>query len=216
MHASNKPENPEAPDLDVLLGRYASAVRGLWSGSLGCTVRCVPTRRTVATAVDGSWLFGKWRLGARRAAAAEWRWLHLLPMLGLRVPQPVAWLGRGRRTLLVTAGLPGRGVDAWAVDAAREGWLPELVAWACRHMAPLVRRLHDRGLVYRDLYWNHVFVDDPRRDAAPALLDVERVFQPRWRLRRWRIKDLAGLLASVPVELKHRAALRFQIGRAHF
>lgn len=209
MHASNKPEDPEAPGLAVMLGRHAEVVQGLWSGSLGHTVRCVPSRRTVAAPVGEGWIFGKWRVGERRAAAAEWHWLHVLPLLGLRVPEPVAWLGRGRRSLLVTVGLPGRALDAWAIDAERDGWLEELVRWACQRVAPVVRTLHDRGLVYRDLYWNHVFASEPRGEQPPMFLDVERVFRPRIRRRRWWIKDLAGLLASVPVPLPPRAALRF-------
>jgi hypothetical protein len=209
MHASNKPESPAAPGLDAKLGDYASAVRGLWSGALGTTVRCVPTRRTVAHAFGAQWLFAKWRTGKRRQAAAEWRWLHVLPLIGLRVPEPIAWLGRGRRTLLVTAGVPGRALDAWAVDAAAAGWLAELVAWACTEVAPLVRRLHERGFAYRDLYWNHVFCVDPRRGEPPAFLDVERVFRPRFRKYRWLVKDLAGLRASVPVVVPERAMLRF-------
>ncbi len=209
MGVSNKPEDPAAAAAVGDGGRFRDAVASMWDGALGRTVRCVPTRRTVAAQVGDAWLFGKWRHGARRAAAAEWHWLHVLPLLGVRVPEPVAWVGRGNRSLLVTVGLPGRALDAWAVDAADAGWLDELVAYACEHVAPRVRLLHDRGLAYRDLYWNHVWCEDPRRGTAPMFLDVERVFQPRWRRRRWLVKDLAGLLASVPVELPPRAALRF-------
>ena len=209
MHASNKPEDPDSRGFELRAGEHAAVVRGLWAGSLGVTVRCVPTRRTVLASSGDGWLFAKWRVGHRRAAAAEWRWLHLLPMFGLRVPVPLAWLQRGRRSLLVTAALPGRALDAWFVEAAREGWLPELVRYACRQVAPRVRRLHERGLVYRDLYWNHVFAEDPRADSPPAFLDVERVFAPRWRWRRWLIKDLAGLWSSLPVSLSARCGLRF-------
>lgn len=208
MHASNKPQAPEAPGSDAGAGPHAAA-RALWCGAIGYTVRCVPTRRTVAARIGEQWWFGKWRTGARRAAAAEWHWLHVLPTLGLRTPPPVAWLGRGRRTLLITQGLSGRALDAWARDAAREGWLEQLVAWACAHVAPAVRTLHARRLAYRDLYWNHVFADDPRRGGGPSFIDVERVFRPRWRWRRWVVKDLAGLAASLPVPVAARAQLRF-------
>lgn len=209
MRPSNKPEDPDAPSLALRLGARADLVRRLWNGSAGRTVRCVPTRRTLVAECDGGRLFAKWRRGARADAAAEWRWLHELPLLGWRVPEPIAWLGRGRRSLLITAGLSGRALDAWAHDALRDGWLPELVHWACRRVAPQVRALHDAGLVYRDLYWNHVFAADPRTDAAPHFLDVERVFRPRWRRRRWWVKDLAGLWSSAPAAVPARAALRF-------
>lgn len=215
MHASNKPGDPAslAGDVDPPL---AAAVLGMWNGALGRTVRCVPTRRTVAVPIDGGWLFGKLRTGERRRARAEWRWLHLLPLLGVPVAPPVAFVGRGRRTLLVTRGLPGRALDAWAVIARDEGWWPGLVDYACAQIAPLVRHLHDHGLAFRDLYWNHVFAADPRRvDApAPALLDVERVFAPRFRRQRWVVKDLAGLWASAPEWVPVRTGLRFL--RAYF
>ena len=209
MHASNKPY-PAVPETFALLAAgHADAVAAMWAGALGHTVRCVPTRRTVAAAVAAGWLFGKWRRGRKRDAAAEWRWLHVLPTLGIRTATPVAWVGEGRRSLLVTEGLPGRSVDVWAVEAARHGWLPQLVAWACREVAPVVRRLHDQGLVYRDLYWNHVMATDPRLGGEPRFLDVERVFEPRWLWRRWVVKDLAGLWASVPAPVSDRSGLRF-------
>lgn len=210
MSASNKPQAPVAASLAALPAPIAGAVYDLWRGSLGRTVRCVPTRRTVSCVVAGERLFGKWRQGHRRAAAAEWRWLHTLPLLGIRVPSPVAWLGEGCRTLLVTAAAPGRPMDAWLAAAAAEGWLHLAIDFACRRVAPLVRRLHDRGLVHRDLYWNHVFTPDPRGDAEVTLIDVERVVRPaRFWWRRWVVKDLAGLLASSPVPVPARGALRF-------
>jgi hypothetical protein len=169
----------------------------------------VPTRRTVSTLQEGDRLFGKWHLGRSREAAAEWRWLHVLPLLGLRTADPVAWLGDSGRSLLVTAGVPGRSLDAWAVEAARDGWLDRLVDYACREVAPAVRRLHDSSHVHRDLYWNHLFAEDPRRGGAPFFLDVARVLRPRWRWHRWVVKDLAGLLASLPLPVPLRAQLRF-------
>jgi hypothetical protein len=76
-------------------------------------------------------------------------------------------------------------------------------------VAPRVRALHAAGLVYRDLYWNHVVALDPRGGATPTFLDVERVFRPVWRRRRWNVKDLAGLASSLPVAVSGSALLRF-------
>lgn len=210
MHAGNKPELPDSPQLAASLGDLHGAVAGLWSGALGRIVRSVPTRWTAALATGEGWLFAKTRLGASRDAAAEWRWLHLLPLLGLRTPAPLAWLGdRSGRTMLVTRGVLGRPLDAWCAEAAADGWLPQLAAWAAREVAPRVRALHDAGLVYRDLYWNHVFAEDPRAGAAPTFLDVERVCRVRWLRRRWVVKDLAGLASSLPVDVPLRLQLRF-------
>lgn len=208
-HASNKPARAGGPPGPLHGGEHADAVRGLWDGSLGRTVRCVPTRRTLAVVSNGTVLYAKLRRGDRGAAAAEWRWLHVLPLMGIATAAPVAWIARARRSLLVTRALPGRSLDAWACDAARAGWLPELVDWVCRDLAAFVRHLHRQNLIHRDLNAAHLFVDDPRRGGAPALLDVERVFRPRWRRRRWIVKDLASLLASSPVALPPLTGLRF-------
>ncbi|MBL8732289.1 MAG: hypothetical protein JNN13_07960 [Planctomycetes bacterium] len=209
MHASNTAQGPGSGGLKQQADPQAAVVSALWEGAIGRTVRCVPTRRTVQAAGPAGVVYGKWRLGHRADAEAEWRWLHLLPLLGIPCPKPVAFVGHGRRTLLVTAALPGRALDAWAVDAAREGWLDQLVTFGIREVAPLVRRLHAHGVVFRDLYWNHVFAGDPRHGGPVALLDVERVFRPRWCWRRWVVKDLAGLRASLPVAVGVRSQLRF-------
>lgn len=210
MQAGNKPELPDSPRLAATLGELQEAVDGLWQGSVGRIVRCVPTRWTAALATAEGWIFAKTRLGARRDAAAEWRWLHVLPLLGLRTPAPLAWLGDGAgRSMVVTRGVSGQACDVWLAAAAADGWLAAFAAWACREVAPRVRALHDAGLVYRDLYWNHLFADDPRRGGEPTFLDVERVCRVRWLRRRWLVKDLAGLVSSLPVDVPLRLQLRF-------
>jgi hypothetical protein len=209
MDASNKPEAPDGPRLATIEPERAAAVRGLCAGALGHTVRCVPARRTVATPIGDEWLFGKWHVGCFRTAAAEWRWLHVLPLLGIRTAEPLIWLGSRRRNLLVTRGVPGRALDVWAVDARRSGRLDDVVDYACREVAPWIRRFHDHGLVVRDLYWNHLFCEDPNGSAPPILLDVGRVLRPRWGWQRWVVKDLAGLWASLPFPLPGSVGLRF-------
>lgn len=209
MDASNKPEGLMGPRLATLEPERALAVRGIWAGALGHTVRCVPSRRTVAAELPGGWLFGKWHVGCFGTAAAEWRWLHVLPLLGMRTAEPLIWLGTRRRNLLVTAGVPGRALDAWAVEAWHTGGFGVVFDYACREVAPAIRRLHDHGIVVRDLYWNHLFCEDPRAHAAPILLDVARMLRPRWLWRRWVVKDLASLWASVPLPLAASYGLRF-------
>lgn len=209
MQTSNKPDAPVAASLRLLAEGPAKVVLAMWAGSCGRTVRCVPTRRTIVAESGGSRWFGKLRRGRRGDAAREWHWLHVLPLLGIRTAEPLAWIGERGRTLLVTAAVPGRAMDAWAIESAATGRLPALTRTICRDVAPVVRRLHDRGLCHRDLYWNHLFCVDPHEDAVPTLLDVERVFAPRLRRRRWIVKDLAALWASVPVPVSGRVGLRF-------
>ena len=191
-------------------GSAASQVEAVLAGSLGFTVRCTPRRRTLLVGeADSAW-FAKLRRGASAPARAEWHWLHRLRELGFRVADPLVLRCRGCDSLVGTARAPGRPLDALLLEAFRSGTMAAARAFACEVVAPMVGRLHGHGLCFRDLYWNHLFA--PALDAAhgePVLIDVERVFAPRWRRRRWRVKDLAGLLASLPVEVARSDALRF-------
>jgi Lipopolysaccharide kinase (Kdo/WaaP) family len=188
----------------------ASQAEAVAAGSLGFTVRCTPRRRTVLVGEgDAAW-FAKLRSGGPRAARTEWHWLHRLRELGFRVPDAlVLRCGRGQ-SLVGTARVRGRPLDALLVAAFADGEVRAACAFACEVVAPMVARLHGQGLCFRDLYWNHLFAEglDPAH-GEPVLIDVERTFAPRFRVRRWRIKDLAGLLASLPVAVQRTDALRF-------
>lgn len=187
-----------------------SLVEAVANGALGWTVRCTPRRRTImAELADGRVLFCKLRQGRSADARAEWRWLHLLPLMGFQVPRPVVLQQSRGRTVLCTEAVGGRPLDVLWREAEQRGGLREAIAYACSVVAPMVRRLHDRGLVFRDLYWNHLYAEAMQGGAGePVLLDVERVMSPRWRFERWRVKDLAGLLASLPVRLRDVDLLR--------
>jgi heptose I phosphotransferase len=94
-------------------------------------------------------------------------------------------------------------------------------------LAAVVRTLHQAGLVHRDLYACHVFAHDrgQTRDAGetPAthegkmpsphadlyLIDLARVFRPRWLTFRWRVKDLAQLHYSMPAAWVEKYWARF-------
>ena len=54
---------------------------------------------------------------------------------------------------------------------------------------------------------HHLFVADLA--SQPAMIDVERVVRPRWRRRRWQVKDLGALLSSAPAGIPAKASLRF-------
>jgi hypothetical protein len=93
-------------------------------------------------------------------------------------------------------------------------------------LARFVAAFHRAGFVHRDLYLSHVFISEAEPDSfsqgagLPAcsaqtgtrfrLIDLQRVFRPRWRHRRWVVKDLAALHDSTPVEyVSLRERLRF-------
>lgn len=209
-HASNKPAPSDPADLSIVAGERADLIRAAFDGAVGCTVRCVPRRRTLMVQSGGDTIYAKLHRRRRAAAAAEWRWLHVLPLLGISAARPVAWVARGATSMVVTEAVAGRSLDAWGCDAAREGWVDEWLRFVTTRVAELVRRLHAQRLMHRDLNFAHVFCGDPRDGGGElTLIDVERMFEARWRRRRWIVKDLAALLASSPVEISDRVALRF-------
>jgi hypothetical protein len=208
MRAINKGTGPPQPPR--LSPAMQARLEAVWRGGAGFTVRCAPHRRTVVSRdPHGRTWFAKLRHGRRRDAENEWYWLHRLRELGVGVPAPVAFCARGRSSIVCTEAVAGRSMDAWFAEAAGAGELTRATAYVCAAVAPVVRMLHEAGIAYRDLYWNHVFTVDLDPARSPSFLDVERVFRPRIGWRRWCIKDLAGLLASLPIAVPRTAALRF-------
>lgn len=173
----------------------------------GVTVRCTPTRRAVCWCPNGGpRLFRKHHRGD--GAVVEARWLEVLRGRGFRVP-PLLFVGRaGADSVLGMAGVAGRPLDLLLATAAADGQQRRAVDYAADIVAPLVRRLHAEGLVFRDLYWQHLFAED-LAGGEPVFIDVHRVLRPRWRRQRLIVKDLAGLLASLPPGYSRSACLLF-------
>jgi hypothetical protein len=192
------------PAVRAALG-YRDAVDALLDPR-GETVRCTPSRRTSRIpAVAGRTLFRKVAVG--RAALAEWRNLAALEAAGFRVPARVCAAAGLGSSVVVTAQAPGRPLDVLLAEAARRGELTETARRAARAVAPAVRELHARGWCHRDLYASHLFWEPGA--PAPVLIDVQRLFRPRFRRRRWRVKDLAALWSSMPPQLPPSVGLRF-------
>jgi len=176
----------------------------------GVTVRCTPWRVTLMqrlelAAGDAAVVYRKVRQGGVAAAEAEWKWLRELPRLGVAVAAPAFFARAGERTVVATFAAAGRPLPALLGEAGRG----PAMAYACEVVAGAVRRLHAAGLVYRDLYWNHLFAESLESAAPPIFVDVERVLRPRLRWRRWVVKDLAGLVASWPFRGDDRFAEAF-------
>ncbi|NLF30109.1 MAG: hypothetical protein GX591_04380 [Planctomycetes bacterium] len=79
-----------------------------------------------------------------------------------------------------------------------------------RRLGGLAGKLHRAGLVHRDLYASHIFVDVRGGELDLYLIDLARVFRPRRRCWRWRLKDLAALKYSLPADwaARHWPAVR--------
>jgi heptose I phosphotransferase len=149
-------------------------------------------------------------LGARDEYVA----LAALARAGIGAPVPVAFGQRGGdparlQSFVVTESL-GDAVTledltlAWRDDppAPRTKW--RLIA----QVGDLARRMHGIGLNHRDFYLCHI-LRDPTGDRF-YLLDLHRAQIRPAVPRRWRVKDLAGLLMSaLEIGLTRRDRLRF-------
>jgi tRNA A-37 threonylcarbamoyl transferase component Bud32 len=108
------------------------------------------------------------------------------------------WDGLGfiREYVILTA-VPGDALER-CLAACLPRWDAQTVASFNAALLDLVRRLHGAGLVHRDLYASHVFLDETPDGPRLYLIDLTRIFRPRWRKFRWRVKDLSQLKYSMP------------------
>ena len=149
------------------------------------------------------------RLGwpsARDEAEREWQGIQAVRALGIRTAAPVAFgqqklAGVVARSFLMTAEIVG-GIDGdrhvrQLGPAGRRAFLARVAA--------LTRRLHDGGLVHKDLYVSHILAaaaagESPgqvaERESELYLIDLQRLMKPCCRGARWRVKDLGALAYS--------------------
>lgn len=105
-----------------------------------------------------------------------------------------------RRSFVLTRAAPGEALERLLGELAA---LPRPRLRVVRRAllaatADVVRRLHAARLVHRDLYLSHLFADAQSDPPAITLIDIQRIMRPRWRWRRWVVKDLAALDYSTP------------------
>lgn len=177
------------------------------------------------------------RLHSRMSTAGiEWQNARDLANMGVRAAQPVAFGEQmvgpmERRSAILLGEAPGMSLERWVparltpADADPD---PAKRRRRLDGLARFVARFHAAGFVHRDLYLCHVFFDEEafekaaarasdgtdannhKTEAAFCLIDLQRVFRPRWRKRRWIVKDLAALDFSTPLDrVTRRERLRF-------
>ncbi|MCP4713357.1 MAG: phosphotransferase, partial [Planctomycetes bacterium] len=153
-------------------------------------------------------LFRRWLSRRSRAGAAVYDFDAAMRLAekGIAVPRPVAfgeqknWLGE-QRSFVMMEELPQadaleRLLPKWAEK--QKGYMllrdkKELI----RQVAELVRQLHRAEYYHRDLYLSHIFLSrDKFGGERLNLIDLQRVFRPLIRRRRWQVKDLAQLFYS--------------------
>jgi hypothetical protein len=142
----------------------------------------------------------RWEQGSQvTPGELEYRVATTLLQSGIPVPAPIAWGWRDqqseRQSFVILEAVPGEPAHLWT---ARLPAASTAEAWRrkCRMvvaLADLARKFHRLGFRHRDFYLNHVFVTGYDKDMQLSLIDLQRVFRPRWRPQRWQIKDLAQL-----------------------
>lgn len=180
------------------------------------------TQRVFLKRYDGETsrnLFQRWREDGERMAIAlrEVRVANALAKIGLATFEPLAWgwqgnWGTSQKSFLVMSPVPGESLERWL---PQQNFAPTVEGWRKKirlveQAAHFSKRLHESGWFHRDYYLCHIFIMEKEGDFQLALVDLARMFQPRWRKRRWQIKDLAQLNFSAPKNYFSRTVrLRF-------
>lgn len=137
-------------------------------------------------------------------AGAEWCWMQRLAADGVGCAEPAALAERPaggveRASALLIAATPGISLEQWFARRTEGGDADRrAVRRAIPGLAALIARFHDGGYVHRDLYACHIFIDETAAPPVFRLIDLARVFKPRWLRQRWIVKDLAALHYSCP------------------
>ncbi|MBN1845236.1 MAG: hypothetical protein JW810_06100 [Sedimentisphaerales bacterium] len=154
-----------------------------------------------------------WRRCGRRCsqAQAEWRTAGALARIGIGAYEPACYGQEGfswreGRSFLVT-----RRIEALSLgDHIRNFW-PEMSPDGRRDLlaalALFIRRMHDQGFYFPDLYAKHIFVEAGESgEYRFRIIDLQRVHRGGGD-RANRVRDLGALNQSLPaslVDARHR------------
>lgn len=148
----------------------------------------------------------RWREGhaGLSTAGVEWTNARLLAQAGIPAIEVIAFGQKmagiwERRSFVMAREVGGESLERWVPAHLRpaegETDLPRRRR-RLNELARVVARLHRAGFVHRDLYLSHIFIEAENF----RLIDLQRVFRPRWRRKRWIVKDLASLHYSTPAD----------------
>ena len=163
----------------------------------------------------------RWVKNGSRALAALYDFDASLALsqIGIPVARPLAWGGErhwlgGQRSFVMLEELPQadsleRLLPEWEKNKSRYHTLRNKKG-LIEQIARQVRHMHDSGLFHRDLYLAHLFLSKDRLGQERiCLIDLQRVFRPRFCRRRWQVKDLAQLMYSSLPFVNKSDKLRF-------
>jgi heptose I phosphotransferase len=164
-------------------------------------------------------LLQRWSEDGERSAIAlrEVRVALVLDKLGIETFRPLAWgcqdaWGTNQKSFLVMSQVRGDSLERWlsqrTFSSTKEDWREK--KQLVEGLARFAKRIHENGWFHRDFYLCHIFISEIGGEFHFALVDLARMFRPRWRVERWQIKDLAQLDFSAPTEIFSRTSrLRF-------
>lgn len=157
------------------------------------------------------------------SAENEWKAIAMLEQLGIATLQVAGYGKRGRnparkQSFIITKELkPTISLEDLCRDWGQQTPPLHLKRALITRVAQIARKLHDNGMVHRDLYLCHFLMNTEedvvhRPNASPQLhlIDLHRTERRRRMGERWRVKDVAGLyFSSMDIGLTQRDRLRF-------
>ena len=118
-----------------------------------------------------------------------------------------------KRSYVILSAVTGQALEHCGQDFIdRHADQPEALARLTDALAELAATLHGSGYVHRDLYTSHIYLEQVAGELRLRLIDLARMFRPRWRGFRWRVKDLAQLKYSMPPQWTDQYWARFMDG----
>jgi heptose I phosphotransferase len=157
------------------------------------------------------------------SAENEWKAIARLERIGIATMQVVGHGKRGRiparqQSFIITKELkPTISLEDLCRDWRTQPPSLHLKRALIARVADIARKLHDNGMVHRDLYLCHFLMDTgdeavhpPNASPPLYLIDLHRTERRRRIKERWRVKDVAGLyFSSMDIGLTQRDRLRF-------
>jgi tRNA A-37 threonylcarbamoyl transferase component Bud32 len=146
----------------------------------------------------------RWTYGPRRSpGGVEFENIRSVRAAGVATMREIIFgeefgLLGARRSYLIVTSVPGDALERRFEDFLRRHGAGEMTRRLTEKLAAMIKALHTAGHVHRDLYASHVFLDESDGDFGLYLIDLGRMFSPRWRKFRWKVKDLAQLKYSMP------------------
>lgn len=113
------------------------------------------------------------------------------------------------RSYIIVSKVPGESLERGAREIFEGVEHAAARAGATAKLALTISALHGAGLFHRDLYACHIFASGAAEGVQFHLIDLARIFRPRWRRFRWRVKDLAQLHYSMPARWRQECWVRF-------